>query len=889
MDLNSVSSNKVVLNIRTPQGGKVPLNKGEVLQTQVQDVGEDGLVTIVVKGKLIEAAAEVPVKPGQQLLLMVDDVRNGKTYLKVVTPEIMGKIENANISAHLLDMGIAAKGDAILLSRKLLQYNLPVNQSNLNELNKNITLLGGMNARNAEIAAFALSRGITGKPALESLAQFFAPQADTAKLIPVLANIMDALAAKLENRTVTENKPLPNTQMPGEPNIPIGNLKGEEVGKNISKSSPAATKANIQEEPIARTTTVGDKSTLDEVKGETASRRLSSSKTTASINTGNRIDAGGKPNPLSTTPGTVYDNEAEPGIEMLTKKNVTPIISKSTQMINVTSDSQEATVANMDEAAQQSKNIEPKKGNQGSPSPPTANKTSSPEGLKTQTVMITGYEETPDLVKEEPASGRAISNKITESITTGSRLDSGGKNTPSPTIPGMILENEAKPVIELLTEKEVPKTIGKSAPTISTTGNPKEAAATFADKAVKQSEELNNTKLASPINRSVASEETQRSQKTASAGNKIYTNQVNADVIGTKTFIIKGNILAENRGGSVNEAPTIILEPEQSAEKNTVRNQTSNMTDNNRILSSVNKSEAVVGTAAANNVEEQLPGVQTDKASTLKPEPSTITGRAEMPINERSIAAAKGMEVAVPLPGWGSDADLPQEPLSRNIRNVLDALRSLLEINPEDPPDKIAGKIQEAVLSEKDIIKALTLLKDIVDSKDISEKLPQLKDFALRLNSLEKEITGQQLFNISNKNASDNLASFYFSFPVPVDQGYSLCQLKISKDGRQRLRDADRLSLVVSLDTAKLGVVLFHVQWQKTGHLELQGVVENQASCRYLNKNADQLVKSLEALGYRVKHQGVKVSSSSEEIRNLKPVLQEVTEPLRPLGIDVTV
>ncbi len=717
MDINSVSSNKVVLNIRTPQGGEVPLNKGEVLQAQVQDVGEDGLVTIMVKGKSVEAATEVPVKPGQQLLLMVDDVRNGKTYLKVVTPELMGKIENANISANLLDMGITAKEDTILLSRKLLQYNLPVNQNNLNELNKNVKLLGGMNARNLEIAAFALSRGIGGKAALESLTQFLAPQANTAKLIPVLGSILEVFAQLPEDKLVSENRPLSGVKIQGETTTFVSPSEGEPEGNK---------------------TRLVDQNSMQAVKSEAKSGTNNVRNSTELINAGKGFDLGSKTSSLTNT--------ADPSM----------------------------------------------------------------------------------LENDASQSREKVSGKAAQQYAPVNQSDGEGLNS-------------------------IPKSNY-------------------------------------PASRAVLPEQSQTNQTATPTG--AADNIEEAEAYTSKTNLGSEKIMTEKSAGAGNTNPSLQIKSEGSSLDVPIQDEASAAEDK----SAKSGSSGVKNDSTAKNpapileskLAEQMPGTQADKAITINRDQNSPSA-AIVPANDESLGRLMGSEAAAIPAAVDSDPEIARDPLNRNLTNLLDTLRDLIEIDPEAPPDKIAVKLQEHISVEKEIIKALTLLKDLADSKDIVEKLPQLKEFSQRLNSLEKELAGQQLFNITSKNSIDNMASYYFSFPLPIDQGYSLCQLKINKDGRKSLRDVDQLSFVVSLNTSKLGAVLFHINWQKAGLLELQGVVENQASCNYLNKNTDNLVQSLEALGYRVNHKGVRLISSAEEIRGLKPALQEVPDRLRPLGIDVRV
>lgn len=164
---------KAILNIAAMKGGEVSLSKGEVVSGTVQQVNDNGLIVINIKGKNIEAVSEVPVQEGQKLYLSVDDVRGGKTYLKVMTPEALEKMESANLEANLRNMNIVANDASVQLARKLIQYQLPVTEKNLGELSRMINQLGGRNAQNLEIAAYALSRGINADAAsLKALQQF---------------------------------------------------------------------------------------------------------------------------------------------------------------------------------------------------------------------------------------------------------------------------------------------------------------------------------------------------------------------------------------------------------------------------------------------------------------------------------------------------------------------------------------------------------------------------------------------------------------------------------------------------------------------------------------------------------------------------------------------
>ncbi len=195
MNRNQVSLTRMMLNITTPSDQTVTFSRGEILQGSVQEVRTDGLVMMLLKGRLIEAATEVMVKPGQQLFLMVDDFRDGKTYLKVLSPEGMEKLENANLSANLQKMSIPVKEETILFARKLLQHNLPVTPHNLNEMQKGVNILGTASPRNLEIVTLALSRGLPlNQQVLNALLQFTDPGTDVSRLLKNLIQNLTLLS-----------------------------------------------------------------------------------------------------------------------------------------------------------------------------------------------------------------------------------------------------------------------------------------------------------------------------------------------------------------------------------------------------------------------------------------------------------------------------------------------------------------------------------------------------------------------------------------------------------------------------------------------------------------------------------------------------------------------
>ncbi len=649
MDLSQVSFSKVTLNVQSPKDGGVSLNKGELLKGLVQEVSPEGLVMLVLKGKLIEAVTEVMVRPGQELYLMVDEFKNGKTYLKVVTPETMGRLEEANISANLKNIGIAVKDETIILARKLLQHNMPVTQSNMNELARGASQLGGANPRNLEIAAFAMSRGINGKTVLPALDQLLSPRGDLSQLIPLINRLINVLS---------ENDVFPNV--------------------NPTSSQPAAETDNI-----------------------------------AAKNSGNQSAVTGPP-----VDAKANQAPARVGLESLLARAVPS----------------------------------------NSSAPPTP------------VERMTGNNNpTPD------GSGSA-----TNSVNTGSAAHDTVARTAAYNPPAFALSAQDEP------------------------------------------------------------------QPAANGSNQ--------------------------------KAPA--AQPNNPGPENAPRQPAAGQT--------------------APLPEQAKPAIITPPLEPLRTD-KTITTAASLPASPEEAPPTANEAGAAQRSSMGNgpgaengflliNDDQPETASSANrtIIELLNSLKETMEMDPREAASRLAGKIKASNDLQPEILKALVLMEDILKDSEVQEKIPLLKDLATRLENLEKELTGQRIFNLAPRAAGESFAGYYyFSFPVKMEQGYSLCQVRVNRDSRRKLRDVDSMSVVVSLNTARLGTVLFHVEWRRSGELILQGRVENQSSCDFLNKNIGELVDGLKNLGYRVINQGIKVSTPQE--LELRPALEEAPEKVRPFGIDVKV
>jgi hypothetical protein len=734
MEPSQISLNKVTLNVSSPKDGGVSLNKGEMVKGTVQEVRPDGLVMIVIKGKLVEAVAEVPVKPGQELFLMVDDFRNGKTYLKLLSPEMMGKIENANIRANLMQMGITAKEETVLLASKLVQHNMPVTTDSLNELARIAKQIGGIEPKNLEIAAFALSRGIVNRGAVVALASFLTPETNKAQLLAVLNRLLSTLTTQLSPTLASEASPSLTT---------------------TATVTTAALNPAAEPEPLGRipnTSTILASApglSLSTVKGESAATTASS-----------RGEIAPQSTSVSSEGSPVVPAKAEPA----------PLASNIAK---------EVAVANQVK---------------GEPKAPTAN------------------------LAQESALGNPVKGEAV--LTASGRGEIAPQSTSG--------NREGAPAAPV-----------KSEPAPLAATNPKEI-----------------------INANQAKGELKASS-TSLAQETVLVGPAKGEAALQTNHVVQGtNTASTARQGSSGIHQPIL--PDGKAE--------------------------IISQIASRAAGSEITRVMLENLSIPIPSSAGTTEAAGY-----SLPKTAASEMSRVLPGetfvvqTDNDSGLPQDNLTRRIVNLLQTLVDIVELDAESSPDKIAEKLQNSTQSEREIIKALILLADLSSDKRVGEKVPLLKDLPLRLENLEKEISGQRLFNLSSRSPGENVTSFYFSFPVKMDNNYSLCQLRVNKDTHKNLKNVDSLNFVVSLNTSKMGIVVFHVNWHRQGTLKLQGVVENQSTCNYMNKNMGELVAKLQGLGFKVSNLGVKVSVSPVELNSAKPGFEEVTQKIRPLGIDVTV
>ncbi|HHW61666.1 MAG TPA: hypothetical protein GX404_07160 [Syntrophomonadaceae bacterium] len=536
MNFNQVSLKNNILQLQSAGQEGLLLNKGELLRGQVHSVAEDGLLTLFIKGRLIEASTEVFVRPGQQLLLLVDEVIDGKVYLKMAPPEARVDFERDKITANLRNLGIRADDDTIKMAQKLLANNLPVTRENLSTLRQYLTFMGAKNEQNLNAAAFAMARGIKSPQGIQALSSFLGTQPQMPGLLQQLQTWLEILSSI---RSGADSSPQSKSTIPNPSTS--ASLQPQDAGEQKAASSPVTGMANMAKSPAGR----------------------------ASV----------------AQPAAVY--------------------------------------------------------------------LSSEEGLE-------------------------------ETIAT------------------------------------------------------------------------------------------------------------------------------ERKDAAMNQG-------------------------------------------------------------TLRPE---VTVRE----------AGRNMRIAL---SWLQS--LPGPVLEKSIIPLLDGIIRSLALGEEELSGSLPQKLQLQNARETQVIRAIQLLQDILEQERLPQRIPELKDLALRLEHLQREVGGQRIMNaVMHSPIESNPQYYYLALPIRLEDQYHLAELCIHHEGRKNLKDMDQIRFVVSLDTISLGIVLFDVSWKRSGEITLQGLVETQAACDFMNKNMSLLLERLQGLGYRVHNLGMRLPQDAAEMQ-VKPVISPAQPATHPIGIDVRI
>lgn len=222
------------------------------------------------------------------------------------------------------------------------------------------------------------------------------------------------------------------------------------------------------------------------------------------------------------------------------------------------------------------------------------------------------------------------------------------------------------------------------------------------------------------------------------------------------------------------------------------------------------------------------------------------------------------------------------------IEGLFKAIELLVNLKVTGDPETITENLQKVMASNKEVIRALAVIQEILTQ--FPDTARQVGNEVLQLvQSAEGELIGQAAFNSAERQASNQQPGFYY-LAIPMEFGGKdrVMELKIYKDdrGTRRLDEMEEIRLAVSLDTANLGMVVFHVTARRDNMLEIQGVVNNLVSKEVIENSIDLLQQRLMEHGYRVHFWGMKLTSEPEKLR---PRFQsrEMESPV--LGIDITV
>lgn len=234
-----------------------------------------------------------------------------------------------------------------------------------------------------------------------------------------------------------------------------------------------------------------------------------------------------------------------------------------------------------------------------------------------------------------------------------------------------------------------------------------------------------------------------------------------------------------------------------------------------------------------------------------------------VPSDQQAVFQARVTGIPQEPPASTNPAGIPvsvNRDIFIRILHWLPGLMEALELNLDQEPAVIAEKMGHINSAPQDIIRSLTVIKDILRTETMVRDHPASPLLAGKVEDLVRELTGQHLMQANPQRLDVNTPAVYLAFPVQIDQDIQLCQLRIHGDASsEALRRRDQINIVVSLDTAKMGTVLFHVAWHAKANLDLQGVVESDRVKHYLAPFLLELNRALEEQGYQVNNLGLKV------------------------------
>lgn len=222
------------------------------------------------------------------------------------------------------------------------------------------------------------------------------------------------------------------------------------------------------------------------------------------------------------------------------------------------------------------------------------------------------------------------------------------------------------------------------------------------------------------------------------------------------------------------------------------------------------------------------------------------------------------------------------------INDLLRVILSLISIRGTNEPELIRQDLQRFIGANKEVIKALALIREMLaQSPEIAR--PVVNEAFRLVQTAEWELLGQAAFNSAERpTISQQSGFYYFAIPVEVNGKDRIMELRIYMDdrGKRRLDELEEVRLAISFSTSNLGMVVFHVTWQKDAGLVIQGAVNNARFKEIIEREFDSLRQRLIEIGYQVQFLGMKVTA---EAKRLRPGFENKEVGSRMLGIDVRV
>lgn len=253
------------------------------------------------------------------------------------------------------------------------------------------------------------------------------------------------------------------------------------------------------------------------------------------------------------------------------------------------------------------------------------------------------------------------------------------------------------------------------------------------------------------------------------------------------------------------------------------------------------------------------------------------------------LGGSVSTNTANPLEGKVSGNAFPVDNQRMNsIEGLLKAIHSLITVRGTDNPESIKQDLQRFIGTNKEVIRVLALIREVLVNSPEAAK-PIINEAMQLLQAAEEELLGQAAFNSAERQTTSQQPGYYYlAIPVEVNGRDRTMELRIYKDdrGNRRLDELEEIRLAISLSTANLGMVVFHVTWQKDTGLIMQGVVNNSRFKEIIEQDFDSLRQRLMEIGYQVQFLGIKVTAEPERLR---PGFETKESGSHMLGIDIRV